>query len=430
MASAVTDPVADNPAPPRAGYLEVLRGNRNYRLLWSGDLVSLLGDWFNLIASATLIGMLTQSGAAVGGLLVVRWLAPFAVSPLAGVVADRFNRKHLLIAADLIRAVVVLGFLFIRRPEQVWLLYVLTAVQLGISGFFFPARNAILPSLVTPRELGAANAISSATWSSMLAFGTALGGLVAGTFGLHVAFLIDAATFLASAAFISRIRYHAEAEVQAHAPGPGAVLRQYLAGLGFLRAHPGILVLALQKPLYFLTCNGGFQVIMVTLAERVYAIGHGGGISMGLLFASVGVGTGLGPILARTITGDREPRMRVAVGSGYGVMALGLGLVASLGPLPVILIGCLLQGFGGGMIWVFSTQLLLQKVPGPVRGRVFSTEFALLTLLGAMCAATTGWAVDRPGWGLQPTIVVVALLPLLPATAWALWLLRPPAREI
>ena len=177
------------------GYLALVRSNRDFRFLWFGQVVSLLGDWFNLIASASLIGYLTQSGIAVGGLFVVRMLAPFLVSPFAGVAADRYNRKHLLILADIGRAITVLGFLLVREPDQVWLLYVLTAIQLAMSGFFFPARNAILPDLVVRRELGTANALSAATWSVMLAFGAALGGIVAGQFGVYPAFVIDGFSF-------------------------------------------------------------------------------------------------------------------------------------------------------------------------------------------------------------------------------------------
>jgi MFS family permease len=151
--------------------MAILRDNPNFRMLWSGEVVSLFGDWFNLIASAALISHLTQSGLAVGGLFVVRMLAPFLVSPVAGVAADLFNRKHLLVLADLARATIVLGFLFVREPQHVWMLYALTAVQLGLSGFFFPARNALLPDIVNRRELGGANALSSATWSVMLALG-------------------------------------------------------------------------------------------------------------------------------------------------------------------------------------------------------------------------------------------------------------------
>ncbi len=132
-----------------AGYSELIRGNADFRNLWYGQIVSLFGDWFNLIASASLVGQLTGSGLAIGGLFVVRMLAPFLISPLAGVAADRYNRKKLLILTDVLRAVAVLGFLFVRTPEQVWMLYALTAVQLAMTGVFFPTRNAILPDIVT-----------------------------------------------------------------------------------------------------------------------------------------------------------------------------------------------------------------------------------------------------------------------------------------
>ena len=153
------------------GYRELIHGNRNFRLLWLGQIISLLGDWFNFVASASLIAILTQSGFAVGSLFVVRMLAPFFISPIAGVVADRYNRKYTLIITDLARVVVAFGFLLVRTADDVWLLYVLTALQLGIGGFFFPTRNAILPDVVSSHELGAANALGSATWSVMLALG-------------------------------------------------------------------------------------------------------------------------------------------------------------------------------------------------------------------------------------------------------------------
>ena len=165
---------------PSISYSQLILQNRNFRWLWGGQIVSLLGDWFNLIASAALLSHLTDSGIAIGSLFVVRMLAPFMITPFAGVIADRYNRKHILILTDVVRGITVIGFLFVRRPEDVWFLYLLTAIQLGTGGFFFPTRNAILPDLVKPEELGAANAILATTWSTMLAIGAALGGLVAG----------------------------------------------------------------------------------------------------------------------------------------------------------------------------------------------------------------------------------------------------------
>ncbi len=385
--------------------------------------MSLLGDWFNLIASASLIAELTQSGLAIGGLFVVRMLAPFLVSPFAGVAADRYNRKHLLIASDLLRAVTVLGFLFVRRAEDVWVLYTLTAVQLGISGVFFPTRNAILPDLVEEGELGAANALSSATWSVMLAFGAALGGLVAGFWGIYPAFVIDALTFLLSALFIGWIVYE-KPENDSGEVSLASGLQDYVDGLRYLRGERDILVIVLLKAGIALSISGAFQVAQVALVEQVYVIGEGGGISLGILYAVVGVGTGLGPILARRFTGDRDRPLRIAIALSYGVSILGLVIIAPLSGFGVVLLGSLLRGIGVGMNWVFSTQLLLQLVPNLVRGRVFSTEYALLTLGNAGSAALAGWVLDNTAIGIPGLFWGMAAATAVPGILWALWVVR------
>src|SRR5258708_22411445 len=189
------------------GYVALVRGNHNYRSVWLGEIVSLFGDWSYLIASATQIAKLTGSGLAVGGLFVVRMLAPFLISPVAGVLADRYDRKKLLIACDLARAVIVLGFLLVRRPDQIWLLYGVTTLQLTLSGVFFPTREAILPDIVSQRELGTANALSATTWSTMLSIGAALGGLATGQWGIYPAFVVDSLSFLLSAASLWQIHF-------------------------------------------------------------------------------------------------------------------------------------------------------------------------------------------------------------------------------
>jgi MFS family permease len=407
----------------QVGYRTLISGNRNFRNLWFGQIISLLGDWFNLIASASLVAELTQSGLAVGGLFVVRMLAPFMVSPLAGVATDRFNRKNLLLGSDLLRAITVIGFLFVRQPEQVWLLYTLTAVQLGISGVFFPARNAILPDLVPERDLGAANALTSATWSVMLALGAALGGLVSGFWGIYPAFVIDGLTFLLSAVFISWIVYE-RPEVPEKQASVISGLRDYLEGLRYLSGERDILVIATLKAAIALTVSGAFQVLQVALAEGVYVIGEGGGISLGIMYAVVGVGTGLGPILARYFTGDKDRPMRIAIGIGYAVTVVGLGIIAPLGGFGLVLLGSLLRGIGVGLNWVFSTQLLLQLVPNQVRGRVFSTEFALLTLGNAASAALAGWVLDNTGIGITGLFWGMAAAAAIPGLLWVVWI-RP-----
>lgn len=404
-----------------SGYLELVRKNRSFRFLWFGQIVSLLGDWFNLIASASLVASLTDSGVAVGGLFVVRMLAPFLVSPFAGVAADRYNRKWLLIFTDLARAVTLLGFLLVREPRHIWLLYGLTALQLGLSGFFFPTRNAILPDIVSRHELGAANALSSATWSVMLAFGAALGGIAAGGWGVYPSFVIDAVTFLASAILIGQMAYTHKKSAESEAT-VRAALREYVDGLRYLWRHKDTMVIAWHKAAMALIVSGAFQVIQVTLAERVFVIGQRGGTGLGLLYAAVGVGTGVGPIVARRFTGDRGGALRRAVVVSYALTALGLAIMAPLLSFGVVLLGTLLRGVGNGIGWVFSTQLLLQIVPDRYRGRVFSTDFALFTLANAAASATGGWILDSPEVNISQMLWWMAGLTLVPGVLWAVWI--------
>ncbi|MEZ4713616.1 MAG: MFS transporter [Caldilineaceae bacterium] len=415
-------------AAPPVGYGELVRQNHNFRNLWFGQIISLLGDWFNLIASAALIGQLTESGLAVGSLFVVRMLAPFLISPIAGVAADRYNRKWILIITDLVRAVVVFGFLFVREAGDLWLLYTLTAIQLGVSGFFFPARNAILPDIVAPRELGAANALSSATWSVMLALGAALGGLVSGAWGIQPAFVIDGFTFFASAWFIWRIVLAPRAELSASEKTLGAALRQYVDGLRYLGQRADVLLITLHKAVNALILSSGFQVIQVAIAQQIFTYGEGGGISLGLMFAVAGVGTGIGPIVARYFSGDDNKRLRWFIVLGYIIGGLGLLFTAPLPNFATVLIGTALRGVGGGIIWVFSTQLLMQLVPGHVRGRVFATEFAFFNLTSAAAAAVIGGALDS-SLGLSTIIWWMAAFSIVPTVLWAAWLVGGQQQE-
>ena len=404
------------------GYIELLRGNRNFQWLWAGQIISLLGDWFNLIASAALLAKLTDSGLAIGSLFVVRMLAPFIITPFAGVFADRYNRKHILIATDLIRGVTVLGFLLVRDPGDVWLLYLLTAIQLGTGGFFFPTRNAILPDLVKPEEIGTANAISSATWSTMLAIGAALGGLVAGLWGNEPAFILDAFTFALSALCLTRINYKGSDEPIKSDKSVSAAYQQYLDGIRYLRARADQFIIVLIKGVNAILISTGFQIMQITIAEKVFPIGEGSGISMGLLFGVAGIGTGLGPILSRYITGDDDRKMRWAIPVGWIISAVGIWIVSTLANFPTVLVGTFLRGFGGGIVWVFTTQLLLQLVPGNMRGRIFATEYMFFTLLSASGAAVVGRLLDT-SFGMVGVMRLMGSLVFVPTILWTLWVI-------
>jgi MFS family permease len=351
-------------------------------------------------------------------------LAPFCTSPLAGVVADRYSRRSILIVADVARGLVVLGMLLVRSSEFVWLLYVLTALQMGTSSFFFTARNAILPDVVPARGLGTANAITSASWSVMLAVGAALGGFAAGWLGVYAAFTIDAATFFVSAALVAQIRR------KPHPAEHGQLMladafRKYWEGLRYLGQHPDLMAITLHKTALTMLLGTTFRVVQAAIAERVFPIGQQGGIAMGLMFATAGIGTGVGPLMMRYFTGDKEWRLRWAIILGYLAGGLGLAISALLLDFPTMLLGAFLAGLGNGIIWVFSTQLLLQLVDDTVRGRVFGTEFAMFALASAASSAIVGIGIDS-SFGISGVLLCMAGMTLLPAAAWGLWLLSRP----
>ena len=414
---------ADPTTETAVSYAELLRNNRNFRYLWFGQIVSLLGDWFNLVASAALIGLLTQSGLAVGSLFVVRMLAPFLVSPIAGVAADRYNRKYLLIGADLVRAAVVLAFLLVRDAGDVWLLYTLTGFQMAMSGFFDPAHTAILPDIAKPRELGAVNALSSATWSVMLALGAALGGLFSGTFGMYPAFVLDTFTFLLSAALLMQIRMPAKLASAAADKTIAAAVGQYLRGLRYLRAHKDVLVVALQKATMALFFATAFQVLQVAIAQQVFTVGQGGGTSLGLMFGLTGVGSGLGPIVARKLTGDDPQSLKEAIAYGYLIAIAGIMVTAPLLSLETVLLGSLVRSIGSGVIWVFSTHLLLQMVPDEVRGRVFASDFMFFYLGSALASSLVGAALDT-SLTIPNIIWTMAAISVVPTVLWTVWVMK------
>ena len=408
-----TERSSDSPQKP-IGYITLIRQNSNFRWLWCGQLVSLLGDWFNLIASAILIADLTGSGFAIGVLFTIRMLAPFFVAPLAGICADRYNRKHLLIITDIIRVFIVFGFLFIRDENDVWLLYTLTTFLFAVSGFFSPARSAILPDVTTPRELGTANALGAATWSVMLALGAAIGGVTTGLFGSQTAFVIDGLTFVLSAGLLLGIKLPDSS--------PAATehqTRTRLTAFRYMRQHPDIFFIAIHKAAIALLLSSGFQVVQIEIAKDHFVIGVGGAISLGLMYCVNGIGSGIGPILARRWTGDRDRPLRISISLGYLIGTLGLAIVAPLFGLVEVLIGGFIRSIGGGIAWVFSTQLLLQRAPNEIRGRIFGTEFALFTLMGGIGTAIIGALLDQ--FETRTILWGMTGLPLIPAVLWWFW---------
>lgn len=405
---------------PPVGYIELLRSNHNFRQLWLGQVVSQLGDWFNTIALYTIILNLTGSGRDVGLLLVARFVPSFVFGPFSGVLADRFSRRSIMIISDLLRAVIVLGFLLVRRADQLWIIYVLTVAQLGLSTFFEPAKTAVIPSIVSDRELVAANAISSVTWSVMLTLGAAVGGVITGLFGTNVSFVLDALTYVLSAALIARVRIPARAprEKSKLTVNRALGISETIEGARYVMQRPRVLALLLVKPAWGL--GGGILTLLAVFGERIFPVGRSAATGIGVLYAARGIGTAVGPFVARRFSGEGKARMQATIGISFligGVFYIAFGSATSF-VLALLMLG--VAHTGGSILWVFSTVLLQRSVEDSFRGRVFAAELALLTLTMAASNYATGEMLDRLHLSPRLLTIGIGVFFLLPGLAWFL----------
>ena len=411
--------MAQTDSPPSAGFGELLRGNANVRRLWAGTVVSLFGDWFNTLALYRLALDLTGSEAALGGVFLTKLLPLALASPLAGVLVDRFDRKRILIGADLARAAIVLGFLLVRDAGDLWLLYALAAAQIAVSAAFTPAKNALLPGITSPRELLTANALLSATWSTMLALGAAAGGPAVDAFGTDAVFLFDAATYLVSAAFLWRLRAPEARRPAVTGAAEGALRvagRQIADGWRYLARRPDVGRMALAKASWGVG-GGGLILALALVGDRLFpGVGTTG---IGVLFAARGVGTGVGPLVGRALFRDerRWPAVLGAcvVASGLGYVAISQVLEARLAVVALVV----LAHAASGANWVFSTTLLQRRAEDAFRGRVFATDWLLVTLVESVSIGVASVLLEL-GAPLGPLILGFAAVQAAVGLAWLL----------
>jgi predicted MFS family arabinose efflux permease len=416
-------------------YFRLLRRNRNFRLLWSAQVVSELGDWFYILAIYSLLLDLTGKASSVALALVLQLLPQTLFTPTAGVVNDRQRRKLVMIAADLARLCIVLSMLLARSRAMVWIIYPLLILETFAIAFFEPARTAVVPNICPPEDILVANTLSSTTWSLNLALGSALGGVVAVLFGRDLVFVINAASFAISAALIGRMRFH-EPHAEAHPPMRAKDLVDFspiLAGIRYVHSDARRVAMLLVKsglgvigPGWVLFTVMGKQYFPVHLhglnAERSAILG------MSVLLGARGVGSLIGPLISATWAGRSEGRLRTGILCGLLAAAAGYTL---LGLSKTLLLACfwtIVAHMGGAVVWVFSTTLLQLTTEDRFRGRVFAAElgFAMVTMAGG--AYLAGYFLDA-GVPASTVATDAGLLMLIPAALWLwaqrLWRVQP-----
>ena len=370
--------------------------NQNYRLLFIGQSLSQLGDWMNRVALLVLAYRLTGSPIAVALLQLATLLPRVLVSPFGGVLADRYQKRLLMIALDLLRAFLAVSLIVANSSGQLWLAGLTLLVMHSFAAIFNPTRGAVLPALVPREQLGTANALSDIAGQSAFFIGPAIGGAIIATWGINTVFLINGATFVISALLIALIRLEEPAR---RGVAQGAIIRELREGWQALYAH---------SPLRFLL-GALFIEAVVALALTVLLLplltGPLGGRDdqLGLLLAMVGVGTMIGAPLGVWLFGRFRTLPLIAI-AALGIVATmaAIGLSRSF---PFVILALLVNGVLTGITDIAVITTVQQTVEGDKIGRAFGLMFWILAL-GQITGALGGSILIRYA---TPETAVLAL---------------------
>ncbi|RKR88100.1 putative MFS family arabinose efflux permease [Micromonospora pisi] len=367
--------------------LRVLARNRDFRNLFCAQLVVFGADWFVMVPLLVLLPQLTGSGVWGALVLAVDTGLTALMLPYSGMIADRLDRKKIMMVANLCALVAILLLLAVRDAGTAWLALVAVGAVAVSKAFYSPAAQAALPNVLAPEDLAAGNAVAGAAWGTMAVVGASLGGVLSQAVGPYACFWIAAAALAVAAGLATLIRRplqvprdHAEPAQRGWA-ALGEALR-------YISARPRLRALVTVKSAVGL---GNGVLTVFPLLAGVYGVGA---VGAGLLFAARGAGSVAGPVLMRRVLNRRSwllPGLALSM-SGYGLAYLGASVVNWF---PLVLALVFVAHFAGGSNWVLSNFALQGEVPDRLRGRVFATDLMLATFAISISQLAVAAVVDH-----------------------------------
>ena len=389
----------------------------NFRQLWIGQTISQVGDGLTSLALLIMINRLTGSTAALATMMVVIALPQLIFGLISGVFVDRWNRKRIMVISDLLRGLLVLGFILVRRPEDVWMFYLLGFLQAAVGTFFDPAKSAMIPTLVEPDALLAANALSQTTRVVTGVVGSALAGILVGAAGgAWPAFTLDAMSFFVSALLVSRIT--AVQPAGAAAGGVKHTLAQLVEGLRYLAGHR-ILVGVMTTFAVTMLGLGAVNVLIVPFLVNLLRVPTQ---VLGLIDTAQVVGMVLGSGLVAALAARfKAPRIIV-----WGIMFVGLfvGLFGASHTVWISLVCLFFVGLFLTPVQAASSTLLQLYIPNDKRGRASAAMSTVITLASVISMGLSGVLGDA--LGVRQVFYLSGLITIL-AGLLAAVLMRTPA---
>ncbi|MDT4954878.1 MAG: hypothetical protein QOJ02_3016 [Acidobacteriota bacterium] len=433
-------------------YRQLLAANADFRRLWTGQVISEIGDWFNNIAVLALAIQLAgpgREGQAVAFYAIARHLPLFLFGPLAGVVVDRVDRRRVMIVADVSRAVLALGFLLANMMGRLPVIYIVGAALFAVSSFFNAAKRASIPNIVHGiDELLSANSLSASTTAATIALGSALGGLLSTFIGRNAVFILNAATFLVSAEMIRRIRTvgsrqlavgskeKREAELfsvlTANSQLPAAnylqrAVRDFREGLRYVRSKQILWAIFIVAAGWGLG-NGVARALYSIFGARLGMAAAQGlverptdfGISV--LFIAMGVGGIIGAPIARRFNAGVGGRLGSRMGRSMIFDGCGLALFSLMPNLWAAATVLVAREINFAIWWTAQQTIIMSRTDNAFAGRVFASYETLTTLMMVGSIFAAGTAADR--FGIKPVAATGGAVIALSGLAWFVLLRR------
>jgi MFS family permease len=397
-------------------FTDLLWHNRNYRYTWLGQVVSETGDYFNNIAVFSLVMAVTGSGLVVSGVMLSRAIPAVLAGPVAGVVLDRFDRRRIMLASDLIRAVVALAFIFTVRHPSAWLLYALSALLMFASPFFTSGRAAILPVIASAKDLHTANSLTQTTQWATLTAGTMLAGFAVAHLGFVWAFVLNALSFVFSAYAVWQL-HTPEGFVASRGQARAAVVRpwrEYIDGLAYIRATPLVFWIGMVS-VGWATGGGAAQILFTLFGEQVFGRGAAGiGTIWGFAGLGLLIGGWLGHVVGRRTSFAGYKRTISISYIAHGAAYVAFSQMHGYG----LALACIcLSRVGMAVSSVLNYSQLLRHTPDHFRGRVFSTMESLRWSVMIVSMALAG--ICSQYFSPRTIGTVAGILSSFTAVAWA-----------
>ena len=411
-------------------YMQLLRRNQSFRRLWIGQVISELGNWFNFIAALGLVREVSKAAPEVTTLMLIFRLVPFTLfSPLAGAFVDRWSRRTVMIVTDLLRVVVALGFLFVRRPEDLWIAYLCTALLAFFGAFFEAAKNAAVPNITGERDLLAGNALMFSSRFLLLSIGAALGGWTSSKVGYSSAFVINAISFLLSAYSVwlvpdEETRKPASAEIAEENSKRGLFSGYWTdirEGWSYIVTHAPVATILLVNIVWAIG-GGAINLILDRLGAFEFApkSGLNPDEAIGAMYFANGLGLFVGMMIARRVGMYVQVKNRTIGYIGWSLFVQGI-FFALMGMMPTLLLASLCLFVSRVLLGAeFAVQetLLMRLVPDHLRGRVSTTDRAGEMMIWSVSTAIAGWSL----YHISPLSLTI-VSGLLSGMSGILWLI-------